>query len=263
LFTPVRTRRTFEEALEQIGDAIRAGDLPVGGRLPSERVLAAQMEISRPTLREAIRVLVQAGVIQVKRGPGGGMVVRSDLVPKSLIAQRSDFRIGEISSVLEARRLFEPRVAQLAALYGTEEDWETLERIVEQQRAFATDRARLQQLDLRFHLHLARATHNPTIVSLMKLLLHRLEVARDMALRTPTEPGLTVAIHERTLRAVMSGDPDKIEAAMDEHLGYLERIWEEETGRTRLRRIPEFLMSHDERGAGTTTDVHTDPRVPA
>jgi GntR family transcriptional regulator, transcriptional repressor for pyruvate dehydrogenase complex len=260
LFTPVRTRRTFEEAVEQIGEAIRAGDLPVGGRLPSERVLAAQMEISRPTLREAIRVLAEAGVIEVKPGPGGGMAVRSDFVPKDLIEQRSDFRIGEVSSVLEARRLFEPRVAQLAALYGTEEDWEALQGIIERQRQSASDRARLQQLDMRFHLHLARATHNPTIVSLMKLLLHRLEIARDMALRSPNEPGLTIAIHERTLLAVMSGDPDKIELAMDEHLGYLERIWEEETGRARLRKIPDFLIPHDQRVSRTNTDLlHRSP----
>ena len=52
MFSPVRTRKSFEEAVEQIADAVRAGDLRQGDRLPSERALAAALEISRPTLRE-------------------------------------------------------------------------------------------------------------------------------------------------------------------------------------------------------------------
>ena len=50
-FEPVSTRRTFEEAVEQIAEKVKSGDLHVGDRLPSERELAAQMRISRPTLR--------------------------------------------------------------------------------------------------------------------------------------------------------------------------------------------------------------------
>ena len=70
-FEPVATRRTFEEALQQIADKLRAGDLHAGDRLPSERDLAAQMRISRPTLREAIKVLAEAGVLEVRRGQLG------------------------------------------------------------------------------------------------------------------------------------------------------------------------------------------------
>jgi DNA-binding FadR family transcriptional regulator len=65
IFKPVGTRRTFEEAVEQIADSIMVGDLHVGDRLPTERALAAQMQISRPTLREAIRLLADAGVLEV------------------------------------------------------------------------------------------------------------------------------------------------------------------------------------------------------
>ena len=59
-FEPVSSRRTFEEAVEQIAERIKAGDLHMGDRLPSERDLAAQMRISRPTLREAVKVLAEA-----------------------------------------------------------------------------------------------------------------------------------------------------------------------------------------------------------
>ena len=87
-FEPVSTRRTFEEAVEQIAEQIKAGDLHTGDRLPSERDLAAQMRISRPTLREAIKTLSEAGVLDVRRGQSGGIFVSSELVPRELLRSR-------------------------------------------------------------------------------------------------------------------------------------------------------------------------------
>ena len=111
MFEPVRTRRTFEEAAEQIAHKVRTGELRVGDKLPGERTLAVQMEISRPTLREAVRILVEAGLLEVRRGPGGGMFVAADVVPVELVREKSTMRVGEVAAVLEARRLVEPRVA--------------------------------------------------------------------------------------------------------------------------------------------------------
>jgi DNA-binding FadR family transcriptional regulator len=100
---------------------------------------------------------------------------------------------------------------------------------------------------MRFHLAIARATRNATIVSMMRYLLGRLEIARDMAIREPYEPDHAIGIHERTLAAIKSGDPEQIDRAMDEHLSFLEKIWEEESGRARLRKVPDFLLPHAER----------------
>jgi DNA-binding FadR family transcriptional regulator len=208
------------------------------------------MAISRPTLREAVKLLSEAGVIEVKVGPAGGMFVRSDVLPADLIEESAKLRISEVSGVLEARRLFEPRVAQLAGLYATEADFEAMQKTIDLQRQHAEDRERFLQLDLRFHMRIARATQNSTIVALMRFLLERLEIARDMALRGGThEPQWTIGIHERTLKAIMSGNPDVIDAAMDEHLSFLEGLWEEESGRARLRRVPDFLLPHAERSS--------------
>jgi DNA-binding FadR family transcriptional regulator len=234
--------------VQQVAEAIRAGDLLLGDRLPSERTLASQMEISRPTLREAVKVLSDAGVIEVRPGPSGGMFVRSDVIPKELVLERSQMLITEVSGVLEARRLFEPRVAQLAAVYATDEDFDEMRQLIEAQRAAVqTDESlRQQQMDVRFHLRIARSTRNATIVSLMRTLLRRLEIARDMALRGHRDPERAVEIHERTLRAIMSRDHEQIETAMDEHMSYLEDIWERESGRSRLREIPPFLLPRRE-----------------
>ncbi len=248
VFQPVQTRRTFEEAVTQITDSIAHGELREGDRLPSERDLAAQMQISRPTLREAIRVLADAGVVAVTPGPGGGMTVASEYVPRELVMRGSRMRLSEIPGVLEARRLVEPRVAQLAAARANDEDLSRLERLLVQQRELvgrgriAAEEDRFLQLDTRFHLAIARASGNTTVISLMRTILRRLEIARDMALHVPLVPDWTLDIHERTLAAIGNGDLDAVDQVMDEHLAKVEQTWEQETGRTLLRRTPDFLL---------------------
>jgi GntR family transcriptional regulator, transcriptional repressor for pyruvate dehydrogenase complex len=251
VFRPARSRRTFEDATEQIVEAIKAGDLQVGHRLPSERTLSAQMQISRPTLRQAIRLLSDAGIIEVKPGPGGGMVVRSDNIPPELVdgSGHVDLRIGQVASVLEARRMIEPNVAQLAASRATDADIEAMQQIIELQRTAQKDEQRFLELDLRFHLAMARATHNETVVGVMRPLLRQLEIARRRMLQGDEDADRTVDLHERTLAAIVSGDPAAIEQIMDEHLSFLEERWERETGRLRLRKTPDFLLPFSERAS--------------
>src|SRR5215208_7250219 len=206
-FEPVSSRRTFEEAVEQIAERIKAGDLHIGDRLPSERDLAAQMRISRPTLREAVKVLAEAGVLAVRRGQSGGIFVASELIPRDLLRSRQAIRVSEVAGVLEARRLLEPRVAQLAAVHASAVDFAAMQKTIDRQGELAGQADFLRhedlflQLDLAFHLTIARSTGNSTVVTLMRSLFRRLELARDMAMHAPTIPEWTIDIHERTLDA--------------------------------------------------------------
>ena len=252
-FEPLATRRTFEEAVEQIADKVKSGDLQVGERLPSERELAAQMRISRPTLREAIKVLVEARVLEVRRGQSGGIFVASELVPRELLRTTTEMRVSEVAGVLEARRILEPRVAQLAAVHAGDDDFTAMQATIERQRqlARASDFLRNEdlflQLDLKFHLAIARATRNSTIVQLVRHLFKRLEIARDMAVHAPLVPDWVIDIHVRTLDAIRAADFQAIDAVMDEHLAQLEQIWERETGRGLVRPLPDFLQPVAER----------------
>lgn len=234
-FRPVTTLRTFEEAVEQIAYAVRVGDLTIGDRLPTERTLAATMEISRPTLREAVHLLVRAGVIRVDPGPSGGMYIISDSVPIELVQARVQLRISEVAAVLEARRAFEPQTAQLAGLFGTETDFRLMRSTIDAQLAALGNRERLNQFEERFHLYMARATGNPTMVEMTQTLLRKLAIAWDIGKRLPHDDETGIAVHRHTLRAIMSRDPQAIDHAMDIHLGLLEHLWEDETGRPRLR----------------------------
>ncbi len=254
-FSRVQTRKTFEEAVAQIAERVKLGELRVGDRLPSERIVAEQMGISRPTLREAARVLVKAGVLEVRPGSAGGMFVVGDVVPRDLVRRTSQLRLGEIGGVLEARRLLEPRVAQLAAAYATEDDFAGLQETIERQRELLRENRmpqsaedRFLQLDLQFHLGIAAATRNQTVMKLMRSLLRELEIARDMTLHEPLAPAWSVEIHERTLEAIRSGDLERVDVVMDEHLAGLERTWERESGRSMIRPVPAFLRPVAERG---------------
>ena len=167
-FVPVGPRRTFEGAVEQIAERIRLGELDAGDRLPSERDLAAAMQISRATLREAVRVLVDAGVLAVRTGlERRDLRRRRDYVPIELLRSKSDLRLDEVAGVLEARRLIEPRVAQLAAVNAREDDYASTAADDRRASRRCSPRGdvlehedRFLQLDTQFHLRIARATGN-------------------------------------------------------------------------------------------------------
>lgn len=233
--------------MEQIAERIRLGELNAGDRLPSERELAAAMRISRATLREAIRVLDDAGILTVRPGSSGGIFVASGYVPLELLKSKSDLRLGEVAGVLEARRLLEPRVAQLAAVNAREEDFADMVRTIDAQQSLLDmgdvleNEDRFLQLDTQFHLRIAKSTGNSTVVSLMRTLLRRLEIARDLALHEPPVPAWVIDVHERTLNAIRSADHERIELVMDEHLAAMEQAWERATDRVLIRPIPDFL----------------------
>ncbi|MQA75420.1 MAG: FCD domain-containing protein [Solirubrobacterales bacterium] len=239
---PIAGRGTEGAVVQRIAAAISLGSMRAGDRLPSERALAEQLGVSRSTIRKAVHRLAEAGVLEVRsdRGARSGIEVRSDVIPSGLLDQTPPLGIAEIAGVLEARRLFEPRVAQLAGFSMTDDDHAALAAIIEGQRRSAEDVERVRRLDAHFHLALARATHNGTVVALMQALLQRLESARRVA-PIADESARTVDMHERTLEALAARDPARIEAEMDAHLSVLERAWEEQTRHALPRKAPDFL----------------------
>jgi DNA-binding FadR family transcriptional regulator len=240
VFSPLGERGTTGAVVQRIASAIRSGHLAVGERLPSERALAAQLGVSRQTVRKAIRELVEAEILELRSGRGAH--VMSDVVPLTLPgAATGPPEVGEISGILEARRLFEPRVAVLAGFLMTDRDYAAMAEVIDEQRG--ADVETVRRLDLRFHLLIAQATHNPTVVALMQALLERLDVVRYIVPTAPGEAPETVRMHELTLEAIASRDHARIEATMDEHLRLMESAWESFSGRALPREVPDFLVS--------------------
>jgi DNA-binding FadR family transcriptional regulator len=261
LFEPVKTKRTFEEVLDQIVDRIRMGELREGDVLPSERALATSMNVSRPIIRQAFAALVDAGVVEIKQGPTGGAQVKSMWVPEDLIERQLELKTDEMFELLEARRALEPRVAQLACLRGTDEEFMRMEESITLMRANVDDRFKLLQADLVFHRCIWQASGNATLEGLMRSLWRRLEVARDMILRTASDTSVAIDLHKQTLAALRRGDPVGVEHEMDNHLGHLEELCEQAVNRPRIRPMPGFLKAGEWRDGALSQPVSSrDPR---
>jgi GntR family transcriptional regulator, transcriptional repressor for pyruvate dehydrogenase complex len=244
LFEPVSTRRAFESVIGQIVDRIRAGELREGSILPGERALAARLQVSRPTVRLALEVLADAGVLEIRSGRSGGARVASIWIPEGLAdGARAEPRADEIFKMLEARRAVEPQVAQLAAMRATEEDFQELRRCIELEASQLGNWSRMVQADLLFHRQMWRMARNEDLEAMLVMLIDKLTIGLDMAMRTTTDQTEAVAIHERTLEALIRGDMGRIVAVMDEHMAYLEEICEDVLGRKRLREMPTFLRA--------------------
>jgi GntR family transcriptional regulator, transcriptional repressor for pyruvate dehydrogenase complex len=244
LFEPVTTRSTVRNVVDQILDRLKAGVIDEGAFLPSERTLAATMGVSRRTIRAAVKVLVDLGLVEVLPGSAGGVKVVSIWVPDDAAdSEPAELAADEIFSVLEARRTLEPRIAQLAAARGTDEHFAAMQRTIDLQWAHREDREKVSQMNTRFHRLMWRAAGNQTLEAAIKLVYRRLAIAFDMTIRTPSDTGLSIELHERTLAALTRGDAVEIDEMMDEHLAYLEDICESVLGRRRVRDEPDFVRS--------------------
>lgn len=245
-FQPVDARGTTGAVIQRLVAVIRDGHLRVGDRLPSERELAAQLQVSRQTVRKAVHALVEAGVVEVRSGQGArsGAHVRSDVLPPELVGTPVALpNVGEVGSVLEARRMFEPRVAVLAGFLMTDADYHAMRAVIVAQEGAVDDLDQVRRLDSRFHMAIAHATHNPTVVALMQTLMERLDIARFVVPVDADEAHETLSIHARTLEAIASRDHRRIEQTMDEHLRQMEVAWERFTGRALPRSVPDFLLA--------------------
>jgi GntR family transcriptional repressor for pyruvate dehydrogenase complex len=248
--TPIAPYRTFEHVVEQIANSIQLGELQVGDRIPSERDLASGMQISRPSLREAIKILEDIGVIEVRRGLAPGMYVKSTNLPREMLRSGAEVRADEVRSILEARRMLETRVSHLAAVYATEEDFERMQATIDEQKAMLASGSIEEHADqfvvqdALFHIRMAGATHNPTVLDMARLLQGRLEFARDLVAHEDANREWVIDVHERRLVAIRLADHDRIETVMEEHIRELELAWERTTATSLVRPLPDFMLPH-------------------
>ncbi|HEY8764272.1 MAG TPA: FCD domain-containing protein [Solirubrobacteraceae bacterium] len=166
VFKPVRPPTTFEETIERLGTAIRAGILPAGSRLPPERALADQLGISRSTLRQALTTLVQSGHLVSLRGRGGGTFVTKR--PPLTEVNTEPFG-AEAASVLDFRVAIETGATLLAAERARADQLDRLDVLVDRMTdvAWAEDFEPYRRADIRFHIGVAEAAGSQRLVSAM------------------------------------------------------------------------------------------------
>jgi GntR family transcriptional repressor for pyruvate dehydrogenase complex len=241
---PIRTTRTFEAAIEHLIEAVERAGLRTGDRLPNEGVLAAQLGISKPTLRQALRVLELSGLVDVRRGKSGGIFVATDLVPAVALFSAVKLEERAAIDVLRARRVLERAVAHEALRRATAADHTAIERTIRLLEDHLGERPSVMRADAMFHRALVRSCHNETIQAAMQDVGRGLSPIRDAYSGGFATDRQTLDVHRRQLEAMRRRDAGALDAILDEHFRMLEtqfakgigRRWSDVFG-SRARRI--------------------------
>jgi len=228
-FVSASKPRSYRRVVQQVCDAIIIGELHIGDSLPPERELATQLEISRTSVREAIRVLADAGLVSRRRGGGGGTKVIADSVPIDLLDRAIELSHKRISDLIQVRGELEMLAAELASARADEDDLRTLDQIVEQASDLANDHPDYRRLyntvDVRFHLALAKAARNEVLFGTNQSFARQILVAIDMIPMGAEEIRQFVAEELSSMimiaRAVKNRDPHGARTAMAMHLAFL------------------------------------------
>lgn len=228
-FTPIRTKRLYEEIVEQIKQLITDGKLKPGDKLLAERELADRFQVSRASVREAIRTLEMLGVIDIR--PGEGTFIRGTETD-DIIRPLAMFLAVERNSLLdmfEMRRIFETATARLAAERATFEELDQIESMLEnmKERLNIQDPEKGEEFDAAFHYAVAEATHNSLLTKLFKTVSEEFAKANSVARRQLYQGNVENAQkiidqHGEILAAIRSRDPKLAGDTMLAHLIFAE-----------------------------------------
>ncbi|TQS44076.1 FadR/GntR family transcriptional regulator [Cryptosporangium phraense] len=204
-----------DDAIARIRGLIQSGELVPGSRLPPENQLAAELGISRNSMREAVKALQFARVLDAR--PGDGTYVTS-LAPGLLLAGLGSavdlLRDDTLLEVMEIRSMLEPAATSVAALRITPDGLAELEFLLGRMRAAAADAEELVRYDMDFHRTVVAATGNQSLTSVLDGLSGRTARARVWrGLLMADASATTLAEHQAIYDALASGDPELARAA--------------------------------------------------
>jgi GntR family transcriptional repressor for pyruvate dehydrogenase complex len=223
--TQVAQLRAHEYVAEQIRRVILLRLVAPGGRLPYEQELAAALGVSRTTVTQALRALEQEGLVDVRRGRGGGVfaqAVSTDDADPAVVRELRDTR-PEILAAAEARAIVEPAVAELAAGRLGKAALQRLESLNGEMRASGDDDHRFMGADTAFHMAVAAAAGNPLLEDLMERIRLALARALEVLPDSPAWHERSVAQHAELIAALRVGDGAAARRAAARHLEDTER----------------------------------------
>ncbi len=229
------SRRAIRAASEQVAveiqHYIQEQALGPGDFLGREEDLAAEFGVSRPTLREALRLLASGNLIRATKGPGGGIFVArtaEEGMSRSLsdaIAMMLETGTVTLDELLDARLLLEVPLAGLAAYQPDGDTVTRLRAIVEREAAAApNDTETFAESDAEIHRTLAAAAGNRMVQALTDWIFEVLQPSLIEVLQPAIVQSAILEQHQALLAAVERGDPVRAERAMKDHLLYLQDV---------------------------------------
>lgn len=219
---PARRRSLPQEIVDQLLELIAAGSLP-DQQLPPERKLCEQLRVSRASLREALSVLNHLGVVETRGKAKYGRIARARA---QLVARLGSSGAEQelVTDPLEVRRMLEPEVAAGAAQRGTEQAFDEIEHWLHLMEEGAERGERVVEYDSAFHVSIARATGNHTLVQLIGALTEALRESRELSFAPYDAVQTALAGHRAIVEALRAHDPAKARRAMGRHLDEVERL---------------------------------------
>ncbi|WP_371381248.1 FadR/GntR family transcriptional regulator [Sporomusa aerivorans] len=215
-FKGVQQRKLGDQVIQQLQEKISLGELKPGDKIPTEPELMSMLGVGRSTIREAIRVLVKAGLLEVRQGDGTYVLDKN--VNSEPLAHR--LRRATILEVYEVRRILELEIAKLAAQRRTEDDLsymrESLNRRREARRV--DDNRAYVDSDLEFHLAVAAASKNSVLADLYQSFSNALRDALDKLVSDRELYQNQISIHEQLLDALERKDGQAAEYWTAENL---------------------------------------------
>jgi DNA-binding FadR family transcriptional regulator len=217
VFSPVPVRNAFEVTVERLAQSIRLGVLADGDRLPPERELAETFGVSRVTLREAIKALRDAGLVDSRRGRGGGTFIVSPRTGRGRPPGLHRSLAQSVEDTLALRRVIEPGAAALAATRTlTAADRASLHRYLDEATDCGPEQRRLA--DSRLHMAVAALGGSASVTAAVADVQMRL----DALLRAIPVIAANIAHsdvqHAAIVDAILAGQPDTARLEMEEHI---------------------------------------------
>lgn len=232
IFRRVRTRRAFEAVSDQIRQQLASGELRPGDRLPGERELADQFSVSRSAVREALRSLEAACVVEARTGINGGFFIRSTSSTTGLTQTVQDLvSLGQVSiaNVTEARVELMAVAIRLACARATEEELDAIEADISYHTELFRqgEGSRNSKSVIEFYRLIAQATHNAVIVLMVDALS---EIIRKLLAQIAPEPRKDIMqVRRKVLTLIRQRDAQGACDAMATHLRHVSDYLESES----------------------------------
>lgn len=216
-----------EQVARRLIELIRSGNLRPGEQLPSERELSAMMDVSQPTIREALRGLQILGVIRWTRG-GTSYVSSLDLTDMLAPLQfLVPLNANNVETLYQARVLIDGGIGRMAATLITDDAVARLREIVKLQKGLVGNAVGFRVSDLEFHQIILDACANPFLDRIANSLYTLGMEYRRVASETPGVIAQSVRDHAAIVDGLAAHDPDMTGAAMEEHMRNVDRTTRE------------------------------------
>ncbi|MGI5957916.1 MAG: FadR/GntR family transcriptional regulator [Massiliimalia sp.] len=188
-----------------------------GHKLPNENEFAALLQISRTTLREAIRILVSHNVLEIRRGKGTFVVERNDYEHPIDPNELSKIRV-DIHALYEMRMMVEPEIAWYAAQRATPEEIQCILQCGKQEELLIKQGKDRTKAEEAFHQAIARAAHNPYAEQLMPMIYEAIHSGVKLSVQDAVLVQDTLQDHKMIMEFLEARDPKGAKAAMQLHI---------------------------------------------